>query len=83
MYVIKKDGTREQFDVQKIIRAVNKSAARAMYTFSEEETKELCRYATERAEGLKKDGITIAEMHNIVESALEKVNPEVAKSYRD
>ena len=65
MYVIKKDGTREQFDVQKIIRAVNKSAARAMYTFSEEETKELCRYATERAEGLKKDGITIAEMHNI------------------
>ena len=83
MYVIKKDGTREQFDVQKIIRAVNKSAARAMYTFSEEETKELCRYATERAEGLKKDGITIAEMHNIVESALEKVNPDVAKSYRD
>ena len=83
MYVIKKDGTREKFDVQKIIRAVNKSAARAMYTFSEEETKELCRYATERAEGLKKEGITIAEMHNIVESTLEKVNPDVAKSYRD
>ena len=40
MYVIKKDGTREKFDVQKIVRAVNKSAARAMYTFSEEETRE-------------------------------------------
>ena len=73
MYVIKKDGTREKFDVQKIVRAVNKSAARAMYTFSEEET----------LESLGKEGITIAEMHNIVESALEKVNPDVAKSYRD
>ena len=83
MYVIKKDGTRENFDVQKIVRAVNKSAARAMYTFSEEETQELCRYATARAESLGKEGITIAEMHNIVESALEKVNPDVAKSYRD
>ena len=83
MYVIKKDGTREKFDVQKFVRAVNKSAARAMYTFSEEETLELCRYATARAESLGKEGITIAEMHNIVESALEKVNPDVAKSYRD
>ncbi len=83
MYVIKKDGTHEKFDVQKIIRAVNKSAARALYTFTEEETEELCRYATARAEDMKKEGITIAEMHNIVESALEKVNPDVAKSYRD
>ncbi len=83
MYVIKKDGTREKFDVQKIVRAVNKSAARAMYTFSEEETQELFRYATARAEGLGKEGITITDMHNIVESALEKVNPDVAKSYRD
>ena len=32
---------------------------------------------------LKKDGITIQEMHNIVEGALERVNPAVAKSYRD
>ena len=30
-----------------------------------------------------KEGITIQEMHNIVESALEKVSPAVAKSYRD
>ena len=28
MYVIKKDGTNEEFNVQKIIVAVNKSAAR-------------------------------------------------------
>ena len=27
--------------------------------------------------------VPIAEMHNVVEGALEKVNPVVAKSYRD
>ena len=29
------------------------------------------------------ENIPIAEMHNVVEGALEKVNPVVAKSYRD
>ena len=33
MYVIKKDGTREEFNVDKIIAAVNKSAARILYEF--------------------------------------------------
>ena len=36
IYVIKKDGTREEFDPQKIVKAVNKSAARILYTFSDE-----------------------------------------------
>ena len=83
MYVIKKDGTKEAFNVQKIIVAVNKSAARILYTFTEEELQFLCDFAKEKAESLKKEGITIQEMHNIVEGALEAVNPAVAKSYRD
>ncbi len=83
MYVIKKDGTEEAFNVEKIVVAVNKSASRALYTFSEEEITELCEYATQRAEAMGREGITIQEMHNIVESALEKVSPDVAKSYRD
>ena len=37
IYVIKKDGTREEFDPQKIVKAVNKSAARILYKFSDEE----------------------------------------------
>ena len=83
MFVVKKDGTREEFDVQKIVRAVNKSASRIMYEFSEDEVRFICDFALERADKLGKDEITIAEMHNIVEGALEKVNPSVAKSYRD
>ena len=83
MYVIKKDGTREEFNVDKIIAAVNKSAARILYEFSTDEIAVICQFAYDRAESLKKDGITIQEMHNIVEGALERVNPAVAKSYRD
>lgn len=83
MYVIKKDGTREEFHVDKIIAAVNKSAGRIMYQFTEEEIGFICQFARERAESLNKEEITIQDMHNIVEGALEKVNPAVAKSYRD
>ena len=83
MYVIKKDGTNEEFNVQKIIVAVNKSAARILYKFTDEELKFLCEFAQSKAESLHKEGITIQEMHNIVEGALEAVNPAVAKSSRD
>ena len=83
IYVIKKDGTREEFDPQKIVKAVNKSAARILYTFSQEERDFICRFAQEHADSLGKNEIEIQEMHNIVEGSLERVNPAVAKSYRD
>lgn len=83
IYIIKKDGTRELFNAEKIVRAVNKSAARILYHFSEEEIQFICRFATEKAESLNKKDIPIQDMHNIVEGALEQVNPAVAKSYRD
>ena len=81
--VIKKDNTREEFNVQKVVNAVNKSACRVMYEFTPEEIDFICRFVTEKAESLGKEEITIAEMHNIVEGALEATNPEVAKSYKD
>ena len=83
IYVIKKDGTREEFNSQKIVAAVNKSAARILYTFSDKEKEFICHFAEEHAEALGKNEIQIQEMHNIVEGALERVNPAVAKSYRD
>ena len=50
--VIKKDGTREDFNVQKVVIAVNKSANRAMIQFSEAETQFICRFVEEKAEDL-------------------------------
>ncbi|MEH2943103.1 anaerobic ribonucleoside-triphosphate reductase [Lachnospiraceae bacterium KK002] len=81
--VIKKDGTKEDFNVQKVVVAVNKSAYRALITFTEEELKFICQFVEEKVESMGIEEVKIAQMHNIVEGALEKVNPVVAKSYRD
>ena len=83
MYVIKKDHTHEAWNVQKVVIAVNKSAYRAMVKFTQEELDFICSFVEEKARSLGREGIPIAEMHNIVEAALEQVKPEVAKSYRD
>ena len=83
MYVIKKDNTHEAWNVQKVVVAVNKSAYRAMVKFTQEELDFICSFVEEKARSLGREGIPIAEMHNIVEAALEQVKPEVAKSYRD
>lgn len=81
--VIKKDGSREAFNVQKVVEAVGKSAYRALTRFSEEEKKHICEYVVEKVDELEQSEIPIPVMHNIVESALEQVKPIVAKSYRD
>lgn len=81
--VVKKDNTKEAFNVQKVVNAVNKSATRVMYKFTPEELNFICKFVTDRALETQRDEITIAEMHNIVESALEETNLSVAKSYKD
>ena len=83
MKVVKKDGTKELFNVQKVVVAVNKSAFRVLTKFSDDEIDFICRFVDEEAKKMGKEEIEIAEMHNIVEGALERVNPKVAKSYRD
>ena len=40
--VVKKDGTLEDFNVQKVVDAVNKSACRVLINFTEEEEKFIC-----------------------------------------
>ena len=81
--VIKKDGTREDFNVQKVVVAVNKSAYRVLVKFTQEELDSICRFVEEKVQEMHVEEIQIPQMHNIVEGALERVNPSVAKSYRD
>ena len=81
--VVKKDNTKEEFNVQKVIWAVDKSAQRALIKFTEEEHDFICRFVEEKVLSMNREEIYIAEMHNIVEGALERTNPAVAKSYRD
>ena len=44
VHVIKKDGTREEFDASKIVNAVKKSATRMLVNLSEEETNAIDEY---------------------------------------
>ena len=83
VYVIKKDGSKEAFNVQKVINAVGKSAYRALTKFTKVEEEHICQYVIDKVNELESDEIPIPIMHNIVESALEQVKPVVAKSYRD
>ncbi len=81
--VIKKDGSLEDFNVQKVIDAVGKSAYRALTKFTDEEKRHICQTVIDKVNELGEERIPIQIMHNMVESALEDVKPIVAKSYRD
>jgi ribonucleoside-triphosphate reductase len=83
VYIIKKDNTREPFNIEKVIVAINKSATRCLYTFQEQEEEQICNFVKKKVNDFKNKDITIAQMHNIVEEGLENINPKVAKSYRD
>ncbi len=81
--IVKKDGTKEKYNVQKVVSAVKKSAARMLIEFSEDDISKICNYVNKNVANMKKDSINILEIHNIVESALEEINPKVAQSYRN
>ena len=81
--VIKKDGSLEEFNVQKVIDAVGKSAYRALTKFTDEEKRHICQTVIDKVNELGEEQMPIQIMHNVVESALEDVKPIVAKSYRD
>lgn len=87
--VIKKDGkTKEPFNVNKIILAVGKSAYRALIKFTEEEEEEICSIIVNEINERYPDSDTKADIpintiHSMVELALDKVKPIVAKSYKD
>lgn len=83
VYIIKKDGTKVPFNVQKVIDAVSKSAYRVLSSFSDGENRKICQYVIAHVDEMDEQEIPISIMHNIVEGALESVKPNVAKSYRD
>ena len=83
MKVIKKDGTLEAFDGQKIVNAVTKSAARVMVTMTDSDFHDLVSAVIQTIQQKGLEEIPVSEMHNIMEQVLENFNPAVAKSYKD
>ncbi|MBO7078657.1 MAG: anaerobic ribonucleoside-triphosphate reductase [Bacilli bacterium] len=83
MNVIKKDGTLEEYDEQKIIEACNKAAKRAMIKLSDEDYSIICNAVWEKLVENDLEDTEIYEMHNIVESVLEDLYPKIAKMYKE
>lgn len=85
--VLKKNGSLQNYDPQKIIAAAEKSAQRAMVDFTDARKEALTDKVNElvqRQAALSEDNIIpVAKMHLIVEKALDYVDPDIAKSYRD
>lgn len=81
--IIKKDGTIEKFDKQKIINAVNKSALRMMMSISDEEFEIIINDVLELINKYNLVEVPVSEMHKIMEQVLENFNIVIAKSYKD
>ena len=81
--IIKKDGTKEEYDIRKVVAAVKKSAARMLVEFSEDELRNISNFVDSNVLKMNLNEIEIFKMHCIVENALEVLNPKVAKSYRN
>ncbi len=83
--VIKKDGTIENYNEQKIIDACSKAARRAMYNLSENDYTIILNDVLARIDENYDENthIDIYDMHNIVESVLEEDFPVVAKMYKE
>ena len=63
VFVIKKDGSREAFNVQKVITAVGKSAYRALTKFTDEDQRHICNYVITKVDEMETDEIPIPVMH--------------------
>lgn len=83
MNIIKKDGTTEEYDEQKIIDACNKAAKRAMVELTSKDYSNICTAVWEKLVESDLEDTDIYNMHNIVEAVLEELYPEVAKMYKE
>ena len=81
MKVIKKDGTLEEFDGEKIVNAVNKSASRVMITLDDTAFHEIVGAVLEVIEEKGLTDIPVAVMHNIVEVFFNLKNRRKEQNY--
>lgn len=80
--IIKKNGTRETFEPEKIIIATQKSANRIAHTWNEKEKKQIINQVVLKIREAGYLEFPIETIHSYVEYALDMVNPKVANQYR-
>ena len=81
-FVKKKNNTIEDFCWSKILAAIEKSAKRVDVNITPQEIEKFKNSVLESIKS-KPSPIAVEVMHTVVESSLEVIKPQVAKSYRD
>ena len=67
MYVIKKDGRKQVYDPNKIIIAINKSADRALYTFTDKEIQKILELVTTQLHSMRRQfGISVCYLFILI-----------------
>ena len=84
MQVLKKDGTLEEYDEQKIINACDKAAKRALDNLSAKDYQKICNKVLEviYESNYVDDIVPVEDMHSIVEGTLMQLYPKSGESYR-
>ena len=80
--ILKKNGEEQSFNGEKIKRAIRKSANRVCVTLTEKEEKKVVDTVKKQLQ-YNETAVPVSTVHNMVECALDQVNADVAKSYRD
>lgn len=80
--ILKKNGAEESFNGEKIKRAIRKSANRVCAILSEKEENKVVNTVKNQLR-FNETAVPVDTIHNMVEHALDDVNPDVAKSYRE
>ena len=85
MKVLKKDHTIQKYDEQKIIDAVDKSANRALFSFTTDDYSTICNrvYEEIEAENFENDEVPVSFIHGAVEKTLLDLYPDVGRSYQE
>lgn len=80
--ILKKNGVIQEFDGNKIISAIERSAERVCIKLSEEQKEKVVNTIQTQLQ-YNETEIPVSTIHNMVEVALDTVEPAVAKSYRE
>ena len=80
--ILKKNGAVVPFDGNKIKNAIRKSAERVCITLNEKEKNKIVSSVKKQLQ-YNETAIPVSTIHNMVECALDNINPSVAKSYRE
>lgn len=82
--VIKKDGTTEPYDENKIILACKKAAARALESLDDADYKNICKCVLDYiTNNYCEDAVvSVQQMHSIVEMVLMELHPKSGEAYR-